>query len=56
MIRMTERPLVLDVGCGGNKQGDAGCDIRRLEPVDVICDMNNLPFRITVLLKSTAVL
>ncbi len=37
--------LALDVGCGGNKRGDIGVDIRREKPVDVIADCCHLPFR-----------
>lgn len=45
MIQVIERPLTLDVGCGNNKQGDVGCDIRSLKGVDVICDITHLPFK-----------
>jgi SAM-dependent methyltransferase len=43
--RITEELQTLDVGCGDKKQGDVGCDLRRLKDVDVICDMNHLPFK-----------
>lgn len=45
MTQVIERPLTLDVGCGDNKQGDVGCDIRCLKGVDVICDVTHLPFK-----------
>jgi len=35
---------ILDVGCGENKQGTIGVDIKRTQKVDVICDAHNLPF------------
>ena len=40
-------PLILDIGCGANKQpGSTGIDRRRLKGVDVICDIERgLPFR-----------
>jgi SAM-dependent methyltransferase len=36
--------LVLDVGCGENKRGTVGVDIRRTRMVDVLCDAHHLPF------------
>jgi SAM-dependent methyltransferase len=36
--------LVLDVGCGENKRGTVGVDIRRTGMVDVLCDAHHLPF------------
>lgn len=35
--------LILDIGCGGNKRGTLGVDIRRTPPVDVLCDAHHLP-------------
>lgn len=38
--------VVLDIGCGENKKGDLGVDIRKVEgAVDVICDVSRLPFK-----------
>jgi len=37
--------LILDVGCGDNKQGDLGVDVRKLKGVDVVCDVQHLPFK-----------
>jgi len=36
--------LVLDVGCGENKRGTIGVDIKRTKTVDVLCDAHHLPF------------
>jgi len=37
--------VILDIGCGDNKQGDIGVDIRKLKGVDVVCDVHHLPFK-----------
>jgi hypothetical protein len=37
--------VVLDVGCGQNKRGDVGIDIKKVEGVDVVCDAAHLPFK-----------
>jgi len=37
--------MILDIGCGENKRGDIGIDVRKLEGVDVIADMHCLPFK-----------
>jgi len=37
--------MILDLGCGTQKHGDVGVDIRRLKNVDVIADAHHLPFR-----------
>lgn len=39
------KSLILDVGCGDNKQGDIGVDIRKLKGVDIVCDVTFLPLR-----------
>jgi SAM-dependent methyltransferase len=36
--------LTLDVGCGENKKGSIGIDLKRSNQVDVICDAHQLPF------------
>ena len=36
--------LVLDVGCGKNKRGTIGVDIRKTPVVDILCDAHYLPF------------
>jgi len=36
--------VTLDVGCGDDKKGDIGVDLRKLLRVDVVCDVHNLPF------------
>lgn len=41
----SSKMITLDVGCGGNKTGDIGVDVRRENPVDVIADCYKLPFR-----------
>lgn len=37
--------LTIDVGCGKRKMGDVNVDIDRNVHPDVVCDVNNLPFR-----------
>jgi predicted SAM-dependent methyltransferase len=40
-----DKGLVLDIGCGEDKKGDIGIDIRKTNVVDVIADARFLPFR-----------
>jgi len=35
----------LDIGCGERKRCDIGVDVRKLEGVDVVCDVRYLPFK-----------
>lgn len=37
--------MILDVGCGENKKGNIGVDLRRSKFVDVIADARMLPFK-----------
>jgi predicted SAM-dependent methyltransferase len=37
--------MMLDIGCGENKKGDVGVDLRRLKSVDVVADARLLPFK-----------
>jgi SAM-dependent methyltransferase len=37
--------MILDVGCGDNKHGDLGLDIRRTISTDIIADALYLPFK-----------
>ncbi len=37
--------MILDVGCGEDKKGDVGVDLRRTKFVDVVADARLLPFR-----------
>lgn len=43
-MRESTVSLVLDVGCGKNKRGTIGVDIRKTPVVDVLCDAHYLPF------------
>jgi len=43
--KLKSKTISLDVGCGDDKKGDIGVDIRREKSVDVIADCYNLPFR-----------
>lgn len=36
---------MLDIGCGKNKKGDVGLDVRKTNSVDVVADAHMLPFR-----------
>jgi predicted SAM-dependent methyltransferase len=40
-----DKGLVLDIGCGENKKGDIGIDIRETKVVDIVADSRFLPFR-----------
>jgi predicted SAM-dependent methyltransferase len=40
-----DKGLVLDIGCGENKKGDIGIDIRETKVVDIVADARFLPFR-----------
>lgn len=42
---LEDHGMILDVGCGEDKHGDVGIDVRRLKAVDLIGDMHHLPFR-----------
>ncbi|MEM4213736.1 MAG: class I SAM-dependent methyltransferase [Candidatus Methanomethylicaceae archaeon] len=37
--------LTIDIGCGDNKRGDIGVDIRKTRCVDIIADARFLPFK-----------
>jgi predicted SAM-dependent methyltransferase len=40
-----DKGLVLDIGCGENKKGHIGIDIRETKVVDIVADARFLPFR-----------
>jgi predicted SAM-dependent methyltransferase len=37
--------MILDIGCGDNKKGDLGLDLRKTASVDILADARLLPFR-----------
>jgi len=37
--------MMLDIGCGENKKGDIGLDLRKTKSVDVVADARMLPFK-----------
>ena len=37
--------LILDIGCGENRKGDVGLDLRKTKSVNIIADARRLPFK-----------
>jgi len=37
--------MMLDIGCGQNKKGDIGLDVRKTNSVDIVADARMLPFK-----------
>ena len=46
--------FTLDIGCGEQKRGDIGVDLKRTSVVDVVADAHNFPFRSEIFDKSYA--
>jgi predicted SAM-dependent methyltransferase len=37
--------MILDIGCGEDKKGDVGVDIRKISSIDILADARMLPLR-----------